>query len=73
MLARARRQYQPPAILAVAASATEKEHEAVSHVREALQNRDPSSRVMFSRYFPYSARLYANPRFRELVVETGFE
>ena len=73
MLARARRQYQPPAILAVAASAAEKGHEAIGHAREALQNRDPSSRILLSRYFPYSARLYAYPRFRELVLETGFE
>ena len=73
MLARARRQYQPPALLAVAASAAEKEDQAIAHARDALGSRDPSSRVFLCRHFPYSARLYAYPRFRELLSEVGFE
>ena len=73
MLVRARRQYQPPALLAVAASAAEKEDQAIAHAREALASRDPSSRVFLCRHFPYSTRLYAYPRFRGLLSEVGLD
>ncbi len=73
MVARARRQYVPPALLAVAASAAGKENEAVGHAREALEIRDPACRIYFSRHFAYSSRLYAYRGFRELLLAVGFE
>ncbi len=73
MLARARRQYMPPALLAVAASAAGREGEAIRHAREAFEIRDPACEAYFSRHSGYSARLYAYPRFRELLSEVGFE
>ena len=73
MAARGRRQYVPPALLAVAASAAEREKEAIRHAREALEIRDPACQLYFSRHFVYSARLYAYSRFRQLISELGFE
>ena len=73
MLARARRQYVSPALLAIAASAAGKEDAAIRHAREALEIRDPACKPYFSRHFAVSARLYAYPRFRELLSEMGFE
>jgi tetratricopeptide (TPR) repeat protein len=72
MIARARRQYVPPTLLAVAASAAGLEDDAVRHAHEALEIRDPACRLYFSRHFPYSSRLYTYPRFRELLSELGF-
>lgn len=71
MLARARRQYVPPASLALAASAAARKDEAVHHAREAFAIRDPHCQFFFSRHIPYSARLYAYPRFREMVARNG--
>jgi adenylate cyclase len=73
MVARARRQYVPPALLAVSASAAGSENEAIRHAQEALEIRDPACQIYFSRHFVYSARLYAYPRFRQLISESGFE
>ena len=73
MVARARRQYLPPALVAVAASAAARENEAIDHARNALEIRDPACRLYFSKHFTYSRRLYAYPRFRELLAEVGFE
>jgi hypothetical protein len=73
MLVRARRQYMSPALLAVAASAAGKEGEAIRHAREAFEIRDPACEPYFSKHFALSARLYAYPRFRELLSEVGFE
>ena len=64
-----RRLYVPPSQLAVAASAAGKEDEAIRHAHEAFEIRDPLT-LMFSAYWPYSARLYAYLRFRELVAGT---
>ena len=73
MVARGRRQYVPPALLAVAASAAEREKEAIRHAQEALEIRDPACHLYLSRHFVYSARLYAYSRFRQLISESGFE
>ena len=73
MLARARRQYMPPALFAVSASAAGSEDEVICHAREAFEIRDPARRLYFSKQFAYSRRLYAYPRFRELLSEVGFE
>jgi adenylate cyclase len=73
MLARASRQYVQPALLALAASASGRQDEAIHHAREALEIRDPGCQPYFSRHQSYSARLYAYPRFRELLSEMGFE
>jgi adenylate cyclase len=73
MVARGRRQYVPPALVAVAASAAGREDDAIRHAQEALEIRDPACPLYFSRYFPYSTRLYAYPRFRELLSEARFE
>ncbi len=73
MAARARRQYVPPALLAVAASAAGRENEAIRDAHEALEIRDPACRLYFSKHFAYSRRLYAYPHFRELLSEIGFE
>jgi adenylate cyclase len=73
MLARACTQYVSPALLAVAASAAGKERDAIRHAREALKLRDPACEVYFSKYFIYGAKLYAYPRFRELLNEIGFQ
>jgi TolB-like protein len=72
MLARSRTQYVSPALLAVAASAAGREKDALVHAGEGLELRDPACEVYFSRYFIYSARLYAYPRFRELLSDLAF-
>lgn len=69
MLARACRQYVPAALLALAASAAGRQDEAIRHAREALEIRDPGCQPYFSRHQSFSARLYAYPRFRELLSE----
>jgi tetratricopeptide (TPR) repeat protein len=73
MLARARREYLPPALLALAASAAERQDEAIRHAREAFKIRDPACEPYFSRHLAFSAKLYRYPRFRELMLEMGFE
>jgi TolB-like protein/Tfp pilus assembly protein PilF len=73
MLARARRQYMPPALLAVAASAADREDGAIRHAREVFEICDPACRLYFSKHFAYSARLYSYRRFRELLLQVGFE
>jgi TolB-like protein/Tfp pilus assembly protein PilF len=71
MLARARRQYVPPAQLALAAAAASRESEAIRHAGEAFEIRDPNCQVFFSRHVPYSAPLYTYPRFCEMVARMG--
>jgi adenylate cyclase len=73
MAARARRQYLPPALVAVAASAAGRENEAIDEARKALEIRDPACRLYFSKHFVYSKRLHAYSRVRELLSEAGFE
>jgi TolB-like protein len=72
MQARARRQYVPPAVLAVAASAAAREDEAIRHASEAFEIRDPHCIFFFTRHVPaLTARLYAYPRFREIIASMG--
>jgi adenylate cyclase len=75
MLARARRQYVPPAHLAFAAAAASSENDAIRHARLAFEIRDPCCQIFFPRYIrlPIFARGDAYPRFRELLSEMGFE
>jgi len=72
MVARARRQYVSPALLAFAAAAASRGNEMISHAREALQTRDPDC-FLFSKHWPMGAWLNAYPRFGELLSEVGFE
>ncbi len=69
--ARARRQYVPPALLAVVASAAGRGDEAIRHAFEAYEIRDPNCQNFFSRYSHWSTRLYGYARFREVVVQMG--
>ena len=71
MLARARRQYVPPAQLALAAAAASRKNEAIHHARDAFEIRDPECQFFFSRHLPYSALLYAYPEFCEMVARMG--
>jgi hypothetical protein len=73
MLARARRQYVPPAHLAYGAAAASQENDAIRHARKAFEIRDPFCEFFFSGHLPHSATLYVYPRFRELLLEMGFE
>jgi tetratricopeptide (TPR) repeat protein len=73
MLARARCQYVPPAVLAVAAFAAGREREAIRHAREALEIRDPNCQVSFTGHNPYGAQLCAYSRFRNLLTEFAFK
>ena len=68
MLARARRQYVPAAQLALAAAAASRESDALRHATEAFAVRDPDCQFFFSRHLPFTAPLYAYPRFCELLV-----
>ena len=70
MLARARRQHVSPALLAFTAAAASRENEAICHAREALEAHDPDC-LFFSKYWPQTARLYAYPRFREIIARMG--
>ena len=69
-LGRARSQYVSPAGLAIVAAAASKESEAICHANDALETHDPD-RLFFSRHWPQSARLYAYPRFREIIMRMG--
>jgi TolB-like protein len=71
MLVRARRQYVPPAPLAMAAIAAAREEDAIHHAREAFETQDPVRQFFFSPHFPYSARLYACPGFCQMVARNG--
>jgi len=71
MLARSRRQYVPPAPLALVAAAASRENEAIRHAQEALEIRDPECQFLFSRHARLADRLYAYPRFREIVALVG--
>jgi tetratricopeptide (TPR) repeat protein len=73
MLARARRQYMPPAILALVAAAAAREDDAIHHAGDAFKIRDPECLFVLSRHGLIATRLYAYPRFRELLSEMGFE
>ena len=66
MHARARRQYVPPGLLALAAAAAEREDAALGHAHEAYRIRDPHCEFFLSPYIRFGHRLYAYPAFREL-------
>jgi TolB-like protein len=71
MLARSRRQYVSPAQLASTAAAASREDEAMSHARGAVEIRDPHCQIWFSRYARVGDRLWAYPRFREVIRLMG--
>lgn len=71
MLARARRQYVPAAQLALAAAAASRESDALRHATEAFAVRDPDCQFFFSRHLPFTAPLYAYPRFCEMLLRQG--
>lgn len=72
MLARACRQYMSPTVMAIAACAAGRGDEAIRHANEAFEIRDPACAFLFSRHFvTWAARLYAYPRFREIVARMG--
>jgi tetratricopeptide (TPR) repeat protein len=74
MMARARRQYVPPAQLAVAAAAAGVEDQAIRHACEAFKIRDPDCQVFFSPHMGhlrYNGLLYKYPRFREIIASAG--
>jgi TolB-like protein/Tfp pilus assembly protein PilF len=72
MLARSRCQYVPPAALALAAAAASLGNEAIRHAQEAFAIRDPHCLFFFTRHVPaITARLYAYPRFREIIASMG--
>jgi tetratricopeptide (TPR) repeat protein len=71
MLARARRQYVPPAQLGLAAAAASRECDALRHAREAFEIRDPDCQFFFSRHLPFTAPLFAYSRFCELLACNG--
>lgn len=71
MLARARRQYVPPAQLALAAAAASRASDALRHASEAFAIRDPDCQFFFSKHLPFTAPLYEYPRFCELLVRNG--
>jgi tetratricopeptide (TPR) repeat protein len=71
MCARARRQYVPPAQLALAAAAASRESDALRHATEAFAVRDPDCQFFFSRHLPFTTPLYAYPRFCELLERHG--
>ena len=72
LMARARRYYVQPTELAIAAAAAGMQDEAIRQVREAFEVCDPS-RNHFSMTkdgsWPFSARLHADPRFREILLK----
>jgi len=71
LLSRARHQYAPPGMLAIAASGAAREDDAVRHAREAFETRDPHCQFWFTPSLPASARLYTYPGFREIIERMG--
>ena len=71
MLARGRRHYVPPAMLALAASAAGREDKAIALAREAYEVRDPHCQYFLYRHWYFPRRLCANPRFREIADQMG--
>ncbi|SPE24985.1 hypothetical protein SBA7_1100002 [Candidatus Sulfotelmatobacter sp. SbA7] len=76
LMARARRYYVQPTELAIAAAAAGMQDEAIRQARKAFEVCDPS-RNQFSMTkdtsWPFTVRLYADPRFREILRAAGFE
>jgi hypothetical protein len=73
LTARSRRCYVQPVTLAIAAAAAGIENEAIRYAREAFEIHDPFFQIWFSKYWPYSARLRAYPRFLEILGDAGLE
>jgi tetratricopeptide (TPR) repeat protein len=73
LMARARRCYVQPSELAFAAAAAGMRDETICHAREALQIRDPFSRIKFSKYWPYSSRLRDDSRFHDILLKLGLD
>jgi TolB-like protein/Tfp pilus assembly protein PilF len=71
MHARARREYVAPTSLALAAFATAREDEVIRYAREAYETRDANCLTFFSKHFHLASRLYRDPRFREIIMQTG--
>jgi TolB-like protein/Tfp pilus assembly protein PilF len=71
MQARASLEYVAPTSLAIAALAVAREDDVIRYAREACEIHDPSCTNLFSRYYPWSPRLYRYPRFRELIAQMG--
>jgi serine/threonine-protein kinase len=71
MQARARHEYVAPSSLAIAAAAVAREDEAICHARQACEIRDPGCQGFFSVYSSLAPRLYAYPRFREIIARIG--
>jgi hypothetical protein len=44
---------------------------AIHHAHDALEIRDPDFQFFFSTHLPYTAPLYAYPRFCEMLVRNG--
>lgn len=67
---RARRSYVSPAVLARAAAAAGFEDEAIRQARKALEIHDPQCQF-FSRHGPFTARVYEDSRFHEIIRSMG--
>ncbi|PYX97113.1 MAG: hypothetical protein DMG71_04050 [Acidobacteria bacterium] len=73
LIARARRGYVQPTHLAIAAAAAGLQDDALRHAREAAEIRDPSRNQLAPMfYWPYTARLQADPRLGKILSEIGF-
>ena len=72
LTARARREYVPPSFLVLASHALGLQEETLNQIREAIEIRDPTRHLMFSKYFPYGARLHKDARCGELLRGAGF-
>jgi hypothetical protein len=73
LTARARREYVPPSYLVIAAHTLGLQGEALAQARHAMEIRDPCRHLMFSKYFPYGARLHRDARFGAFLRGAGFE
>jgi adenylate cyclase len=73
LTARARREYVPPSYLVIAAHALGLQEEALVQARLAMGIRDPCRYLMFSKYFPYGARLHKDARLGAFLRGAGFE
>lgn len=72
LLARARREYVQPSMLAFAADAAARQDEAIQHVRQALAIGD-ASRCFLSSYWPFGPRLRRDSRIDRMLKEHGIE
>lgn len=72
LLARARREYVQPSMLAFAADAAARQDEAIQHVRQALAIGD-ASRCFLSSYWPFGPRLRRDSRIDRMLKQHGIE